>query len=104
MINKNAKYGDVENVCIVEFGKGTLLVNHTERVEEDNTCSIIIKTSSSPGIPNQYVPEGHPDFVHKDTRPYTTNDFKPEVVLYFHNLEGLEVLQSYINDVRERMK
>lgn len=94
MIHSNIKYGNTENVTVVEHGCGTIVMNSSEG--EDHHA-INIKTAPYRGevgaeLPNEAV------------KGETIDLFKPEVVLVFRTLEGLEVLQDYINHVRNQFK
>lgn len=86
MIYKNVKYGNIEDVTVVEFGNGTLNLVDREHIEEGSR-SILIKQQDIKeiGLVGPKVDIG--------------DDFKPDLVLFFKNREGFEVFKEYVDNV-----
>ncbi|MFD2597342.1 hypothetical protein ACFSQ3_00140 [Sphingobacterium corticis] len=100
MVHKNVRFGKVENVCLAEFGKGSVILNHTTPIDgDDGTLCVLIKTATQSGVANQLVPEGHPDYVSHDRKDYNSDEFEPEMVLMFNNIEGVEALKGNLEDI-----
>ena len=88
MIQKGIDYAAVKDVTTVEFGNGTLRI--VNGIQEDNShASILMKTSPKKPV-GDTIPSGN----------INSDEFEPQVVLVFNNIEGLEVLQEFINNVR----
>lgn len=89
MIHKNINYGNVENVTVAEFGKGTLsVVDGTN----DGYLSLLIKTK-------EFSPIGEVSGSEK-----SSDEFKPELVLAFHNAASFEVFYEYVENIREKFQ
>jgi hypothetical protein len=89
MVHKKINYGNVENVIVAEFGKGTLsVVDGTN----DGYLSLLIKTK-------EFSPIGEVSGSEK-----SSDDFKPELVLAFHNAASFEVFYEYVENIREKFQ
>lgn len=78
------KYGNVEDVIIIEFGKGTLSVcNGTN----EKYKSLLIREK-------EFAPIGQKGELNK-----TSDEFKPEVAIVFHNKESFDVFKEYVNNI-----
>lgn len=89
MIHKNINYGNVENVTVAEFGKGTLSV--VDGIN-DGYLSLLIKTK-------EFSPIGEVSGSEK-----SSDEFKPELVLAFHNAASFEVFYEYVENIREKFQ
>ncbi len=79
---KKSNFGNVENVTIVEFGKGTLsVVNGTN----DGYKSLLIKEK-------EFTPIGE-----KGEFKANSDEFEPQIAIVFHNRESFEVFKEYVN-------
>lgn len=81
---KQSNYGNIENVTIVEFGKGTLsIVNGCN----DAYKSLLIKEK-------EFNPIGEKgDFKTK------SDEFEPQIAIVFHNRESFNVFKEYVNNI-----
>ena len=86
MIHKNIKYGNIENVIVAEFGKGSLSV--TSGDNEDH-LSLLIKTVSPGPIGAVGEPTNNSD------------DFRPELALVFTNKESFDVFYDYVKIIKK---
>ncbi len=87
MIYKSIKFGNVENVTVVEFGLGSLsLVASTSN---EGRKSIQINTIDR-------LPIGTELEMVK-----TTDEFKPEVVLCFNNKKSFDVFMYYCDLIKK---
>lgn len=85
MITKNTNYGNINGVTVVEFGKGTLSV--TNGINPEGHKSLLIKQS-------EFSPIGQEgDFLE------TSDDFKPEIAIVFHNKEAFYVFKEYVDKI-----
>lgn len=88
MIHKNIKFGNVKNVTVVEFGKGSLsLVVSTNGKGRQ---SIQIKTIDPLPVGTEL------DLVD------TSDQFKPEVVLCFNNKESFDLFMYYCDLIKKQ--
>ena len=85
MITEKTNYGNINGVTVVEFGKGTLSV--TNGINPKGHKSLLIKQS-------EFSPIGEKGDFHE-----TSDDFKPEIVIVFHNIESFEVFKEYVNNI-----
>lgn len=79
-----SNYGNVENVLIVEFGKGTLSLTNSSG---ESHKSILIKEK-------EFAPIGE-----KGKFVETSDDFTPQIVLAFRNRESFEVFKEFVNNI-----
>jgi hypothetical protein len=86
MIHKNISYGNVQNVIVAEFGNGTLAI--TDGIN-DGHLSLLMKSK-------EFSPIG---IVHGSEK--SSDDFKPELVLAFHNKESFDVFCEFVEKIRE---
>lgn len=86
MIHKNVRFGNIKNVTVVEFGKGTLSVVDGKSSSVSNR-GILIKEQ-------EYCPIGE---VRGTSN--TSDDFQPQVVLLFNNIQSVAVLKEYVDNV-----
>ncbi len=89
MIHKNIKYGNVENVTVVEFGKGKLSITDGTN---DGYLSLLIKSKEFSTIGE----------VSGDEK--TSDEFKPEVAIVFHNKESFDVFSEYVENIRKKFQ
>lgn len=89
MIHKNANYGNVENVIVAEFGKGTLSV-----VDgcNDGYLSLLIKSKN-------FSPIGEVCGTER-----TSDEFKPELALVFNNKESFDVFYEFVENIRGKFQ
>jgi hypothetical protein len=81
---KKLKYGNFENVTVVEFGKGTIaLVN----ASNENYKTLLIKEK-------EFSPIGE-----KGEFKSTSNEFEPQIVLAFRNRESFDVFKEFIDNI-----
>ena len=85
MITKNTNYGNINGVTVVEFGKGTLSV--TNGINPKGHKSLLIKQS-------EFSPIGEKGDFHE-----TSDDFKPEIAIVFHNKESFDVFKEYVDKI-----
>lgn len=80
---KKEKYGNTEDVTIIEFGNGTLEIVNGENCEYK---SLLIKS-------NNKIKE-----IGEEISYYDNSDvFKPEIALVFHNKESFNIFKEYFN-------
>jgi len=85
MIHKNANYGAIENVTLVQFGKGTIsIVSGTT----ENHESILMKTCPKRTIGSRGV------------KVEDSNIYKPEVAIAFHSEESFNVFFEIVLEVK----
>ena len=89
MILKNTNYGNVENVTVAEFGKGTLSV-----VDgcNDGYLSLLIKSK-------EFSPIGEISGTEK-----TSDEFKPELAIVFYNKESFDVFYEFVENIRKKFQ
>jgi len=87
MIHKNIKYGNVEYVTVIEFGKGTLSIVDAEN---DEHLSILIKTK-------EYSPIG--EVTGNET---SSDEFKPEIAIVFNNKESFDVFLEFVENIKTK--
>lgn len=88
MIHKAAKYGNIENVTVAEFGKGTLSI--TDGANREGFLSLLIKSK-------EFSPIGKVSGSEKDS-----DEFKPELALVFHNKQSFDVFLEYVENIKEK--
>lgn len=88
MIHKDIKYGNVENVTVAEFGKGTLAV--VDGANEEGYLALLIKSKD-------YTPIGEVSGSEK-----SSDEFKPEMVLAFHNAASFMVFYEFVQNIKEK--
>ena len=81
---KKLKYGNVENVTVVEFGKGTVSLVNTQN---ENYKLLLIKEK-------EFSPIGEIGEFKS-----TTDEFEPQIVLAFKNRESFDVFKEFINNI-----
>ena len=81
---KKLKYGNVENVTVVEFGKGTVSLVNTQN---DNYKLLLIKEK-------QFSPVGEIGEFKS-----TTDEFEPQIVLAFKTRESFDVFKEFVNNI-----
>lgn len=81
---KKLKYGNVENVTVVEFGKGTVSLVNTQN---DNYKLLLIKEK-------EFSPIGEIGEFKS-----TTDEFEPQIVLAFKNRESFDVFKEFISNI-----
>lgn len=86
MVHKNITYGNVQNVTVAEFGRGTIGI--VDGANTDGHLALLIKS-------NEVMPIGEVG-THYDN----SDDFKPELVLAFHNVEGFNVFYEFVENIR----
>lgn len=90
MIHKSHHYGGLPDVTLVEFGSGTVTVGiglNTDHV------SLLLKTQEAREI-GQTI---------KVSEGATSDDYKPEVVMAFHNVESLDVVLDFLQKIRQEL-
>jgi hypothetical protein len=85
MVHKNIKYGNAENVTVVEFGNGTLAIVDAEG---DSHLSLLIKTK-------QFSPVGAISGSEKNS-----DEFNPEIAIVFNNKEGFNVFSEFVENIK----
>jgi hypothetical protein len=86
MFRKSENYAAVENVAIAEFGKGTLSIVSSKG---DGYEGILIKNSPK----NEIGAIG--------VKSNDSNDYRPELAIVFHNVEGFNVFLEAVMQVKE---
>lgn len=81
---KKLKYGNVENVTVVEFGKGTLSIVNASN---EDYKSLLIKE-------REFAPIGT-----KGKFKVDSDEFKPQIAIVFHNRESFEIFKEYVNNI-----
>ena len=89
MILKNINYGNVENVTVAEFGKGTLSITDGAN---DGYLSLLIKSK-------EFSPIGEVSGSEK-----SSDEFKPELAIVFHNKESFDVFSEYVENIRKKFQ
>ena len=89
MILKNINYGNVENVTVAEFGKGTLSITDGAN---DGYLSLLIKSK-------EFSPIGEVSGSEK-----SSDEFKPELAIVFHNKESFDVFYDYVENIRKKFQ
>jgi hypothetical protein len=92
MIYKNAKYGEVENVTILEFGKGDILVCNASNDKYKHE-SIIFKSQDP-------TPIGTEDSTFTGK---TTNEYAPEVMMIFTKPESIDVVIDHLQKCKDKL-
>lgn len=87
MVHSKIKYGNVENVVVAEFGKGTLSI--ANGANKDGYLSLLLKS-------NKKTPIG--DVTGSES---SSNEFKPEIALVFYNKESFDVFYKYVLNIKE---
>lgn len=82
---KKMKYGNIENVNVVNFGFGTISIN--SGIGETHK-SILMKT-------NDKMPIGNTGIKYE-----SSDDFNPEIVIAFHNKESFDVFFDIVMEVK----
>lgn len=82
-------YGNVPDVTIVAFGKGSVIMTCSSN-KEDVRESLLFKSCEP-------VPIGS-----STGRVNNSDEFEPEVVLTFYNKESFEVFKSYVDKIAEK--
>lgn len=79
-----SNYGNVENVLIVEFGKGTLSLTNSSG--ESHKAILIRENAFSPiGEKGEFL--------------NTSDEFDPQIALAFRNRESFEVFKEFVNNI-----
>ena len=86
MFRKSEQYGAVKEVAIAEFGKGTLSIVSSKG---DGYEGILIKNSPKNEIGATGVKSNNSD------------EYKPELAIVFHNVEGFNVFLEAVMQVKE---
>ncbi len=81
---KKLKYGNVENVTVVEFGKGTISLADTQN---ENYKLLLIKEKEFSPIAK--IGEFKS----------TIDEFEPQIVLAFKNRESFNLFKEFINNI-----
>lgn len=90
MIRRNDKYGNVEDVTIVEFGYGTLSI--TNSIANDYSYqSLLIKSQSAPQKIGSIGGIKHEN----------SDDFNPELAIVFHSEESFSVFEEFVKNIRK---
>lgn len=89
MIYKNIAYGNIENVTVAEFGKGTLSITDGEN---DGYLSLLIKSKDFSPIGEVSGNEQSSDL------------FKPELAIVFRNKESFDVFAEYVENIRKKFQ
>lgn len=85
MIRKNAQFGTIRVQSLAEFGKGDIQVIDAKG---DNYAAVLFRND----IPHKI---GDTD---PSTAGITTDQFKPEIVLLFDNIESIDVvIEAFLN-------
>lgn len=90
MIHKNINYGNVENVTVAEFGKGTLSI--TDGANQEGYLSLLIKSKD-------FTPIGEVSGNEK-----TTDEFKPELAIVFHSKKSFDVFLEYVENIKKKFE
>ena len=81
---KKLKYGNVENVTVAEFGKGTISIVNAKN---DNYKMLLIKEK-------EFSPIGE-----KGEFKSNSDEFEPQIVIAFKNRESFDVFKEYVNNI-----
>ncbi|GGH24788.1 hypothetical protein FAZ19_16170 [Sphingobacterium alkalisoli] len=88
MIYKNIQYGNTKGVTVVEFGNGSLNIVDSYGVNDDHRSILIHQQDARPiGSGGEFL------------KGMSADDFNPEVVLHFKNIEGLKVLKEFVDNI-----
>jgi hypothetical protein len=90
MVHKNINYGNVENVTVAEFGKGTLSI--TDGANQDGYLSLLIKSKD-------FTPVGEVSGSEK-----SSDEFKPELAIVFHNKASFDVFLEYVENIKQKFQ
>lgn len=88
MIRK-IKYGNIENVIVVEFGHGTTRVVNSSN-KDDGHKAILLGSNSEPKNIGE-VGEKFP----------TSDEFNPEVSIVFWSEESFLVFEEFVKNIRK---
>jgi hypothetical protein len=90
MIHKNINYGNVENVIVAEFGKGTLSI--TDGANDNGYLSLLIKSKD-------FTPIGQVSGNEKNS-----DEFKPELAIVFYNKASFYVFLEYVENIKQKFQ
>lgn len=90
MIHKNTTFGALENVTVLEFGKGDIMITHGDNEKHQ---SVHFKTTESFEVGQ----------VHKNPEGATSDDFKSEIIMTFDNPNSIDVLMEYLQIAKETL-
>lgn len=89
MIHKNAKYGEVKNVDIVEFGNGTIQIGSGG--VKGHHQALYMKEDTK-----------HPiGAIHGDS---SVSEMKPELIIVFNNRESFLVFYEHVESIRKEFE
>lgn len=88
MIHTNVDYGNVENVTVAEFGKGTLSI--TDGANDEGYLSLLMKSKD-------FTPIGEVCGSEKNS-----DEFKPELAIVFRNKASFDVFYEYVENIRKK--
>lgn len=80
-------FGKVQDVVIAQFGKGTIEVVFAEKKEFK--C-LLLKSRAEPAEIGELM-----------QKYKTSDDFKPEIAIVFHNRESFEVFKEMVDRIDE---
>ena len=93
MIYKNAKVGSVTGVTVCEMGFGGVTMVPSNP-QPNTPVSLLIKSQNPP------TPIG----VKMTCEEKTSDEYKPELVLMFHNEESIDAVISSLQDCKEVLR
>jgi len=84
---KKGKYGNIEDVTIVEFGFGTISIVNGKA---DKHKSLFIKQK-------EFSPIGE-----KGEFKSNSDEFEPQIAIVFHNKESFDVFKEYVDNIERQ--
>ena len=90
MVHKNIDYGNVKNVTVVEFGKGTLSI--VDGANNEGFLSLLIKTKD-------FSPIGEVSGSEKNS-----DEFSPEIAIVFNNKESFDVFYEFVENIKRKFQ